>query len=74
MKDYHRLDIGFTRTKVSYGVERIWSFSIYNLYNRQNPYYYFYKERRPWQGDHTTQLYQASFLPVLPSVSYTIRF
>ena len=74
MKDYHRLDIGFTRTKVSYGVERIWSFSIYNVYNRQNPYYYFYKERRPWQGDHTTQLYQASFLPFLPSVSYTIRF
>jgi len=74
MKDYHRLDIGFTHTRVKKGKERIWNFSIYNVYNRQNPYYYFYKERKPWQGDRTTELYQASFLPIIPSFSYTIRF
>jgi len=74
MKDYHRLDIGFTHTTLKKGKERIWNFSIYNVYNRQNPYYYFYKERKPWQGDHTTELYQASFIPIMPSVSYTLKF
>jgi hypothetical protein len=74
MKDYHRLDVGFTRSKVKRGTERIWNFSIYNLYNRQNPYYYFYKELKPWQGDRTTELYQASFIPIMPSVSYTLKF
>lgn len=74
MKDYHRLDIGFTRTKVKNGKERIWNFSVYNVYNRQNPYYYFYKERLPWKGDHTTVLNEASFLPILPAFSYTQKF
>jgi hypothetical protein len=74
MKDYHRLDIGFTHTRMKNGKERIWNFSIYNLYNRQNPYYYFYKERKPWQGDHTTVLNEASFLPILPAFSYTLKF
>lgn len=74
MKDYHRLDIGFTHTRQKYGKERIWNFSVYNVYNRQNPYYYFYKERKPWQGDYTTELYQASFIPIFPSVSYTLKF
>ena len=74
MKDYHRLDIGFTHSKLKNGKERIWNFSVYNVYNRRNPYYYFYKERRPWRGDHTTVLNEVSFLPVFPAVSYTLRF
>lgn len=74
MRDYHRLDIGFTHTRSRYGKERIWSFSIYNVYNRQNPYYYFYKERKPWRGDCTTVLNEISFLPILPAISYTLKF
>ncbi len=74
MKAYHRMDIGFTHTKKAYGKERIWTIGIYNVYNRQNPFYYFYKERKPWRGDHTTVLYQNSFLPIIPSVSYTLKF
>lgn len=74
MKAYHRLDIGFTRTTEKYGVERTWTIGIYNVYNRQNPYYYFYKERKPWRGDYATELYQSSFLPIIPAVSYSIRF
>ncbi len=74
MRDYHRLDIGFTHTVEKYGTERIWNIGIYNVYNRQNPYYYFYKERKPWLGDYTTELYQASFLPIIPSVSFTYKW
>jgi len=74
MKDYHKLDIGFTRTIKKYGTERTWTIGIYNVYNRQNPHYYFYKERKPWRGDYTTELYQSSFLPIIPAVSYSIRF
>lgn len=74
MQDYHRLDIGFTHTSVKNDRERIWTIGIYNVYNRKNPYYYFYKEKKPWKGDYTTELYKSSFLPFLPAVSYSIRF
>lgn len=74
MQDYHRLDIGFTRTRESYGVERTLTIGIYNVYNRKNPYYYFYKQRKPWRGDYTTELYKSSFLPFLPAISYSWRF
>ncbi|WP_340112991.1 TonB-dependent receptor [Maribellus mangrovi] len=74
MQDYHRLDIGLTRTRESYGVERTLTIGIYNVYNRKNPYYYFYKQRKPWRGDYTTELYKSSFLPFLPAISYSWRF
>ncbi|MFV0589810.1 MAG: TonB-dependent receptor [Draconibacterium sp.] len=74
MQDYHRLDIGFTRTRERHGVERTLTIGIYNVYNRKNPYYYFYKARKPWQGDYTTELYKSSFLPFLPAISYSWRF
>ncbi|MDX9881603.1 MAG: TonB-dependent receptor [Prolixibacteraceae bacterium] len=74
MKDYHRLDIGVSHTKTTSGKEKILTIGVYNLYNRQNPFYYFYKERKPWRGDHTLAFYQSSFLPLIPAVSYTIKF
>lgn len=74
MQDYHRLDIGFTRTRINYGVEKTLTIGIYNVYNRKNPYYYFYKQINPWQGDYPTELYKSSFLPFLPALSYSWRF
>lgn len=41
MHPYHRLDLGLTYIKTKRNSERIWSFSIYNAYNRHNPYYYY---------------------------------
>ena len=39
MPAYHRLDISVNLTKEKKWGERTWSFGIYNVYNRQNPFY-----------------------------------
>ncbi len=43
MRDYHRLDISANFTKKTEWGERTWNISIFNVYNRQNPYYYYYE-------------------------------
>lgn len=82
MKDYHRLDIGFKYETLSKKrkLKTIWTFSIYNLYNRQNPNYYYYNNNntpeihRPENGFVKLDLYQMSLFPILPSVSYKVYF
>ena len=44
MPAYHRLDISANRTQQKKWGESIWSFSIYNVYSRQNPYFIFVGE------------------------------
>ncbi|MCK4923232.1 MAG: carboxypeptidase-like regulatory domain-containing protein [Bacteroidales bacterium] len=86
MKDYHRLDIALKFKKSVKKGERSWNLSVLNLYNRQNPYYYYFqKEQMPMQiasgqgisiyseeGD--LKLYQQSLISFLPSVSYSFKF
>lgn len=70
MKPYHRLDVSIDfNKKTSFG-ERTWSLGLYNAYNRQNPYYYFFES----SGDGSQDLKQFSLFPVLPSVSYSFNF
>ena len=42
MRSYHKLDIGINFRKTKKWGERVWSVSIYNVYNRKNPYYYYF--------------------------------
>ncbi|WMN12047.1 carboxypeptidase-like regulatory domain-containing protein [Marivirga salinae] len=83
MRDYHRLDLGFNYHKITKrGNRAIWSFSIYNAYNRQNPYFNYYHVNN--NDDFTLgqldfsqepmKLYQRSFFPVIPSFSYKVFF
>lgn len=83
MKDYHRLDIGLHYETITKGNRKaLWSFSLYNVYNRKNPYYYYYNIQggpeiiRPDKGNEVLplKLYQISFFPILPSVSCKIFF
>ncbi|MDD2635051.1 MAG: TonB-dependent receptor [Bacteroidales bacterium] len=85
MKDYHRLDIGLTystKTKRR-GLPVEWTFSIYNAYNRQNPYNYFYGHDQSSGiyfntdinlDERKISLYQVSYLPIIPSFSYKVYF
>ncbi|MDA3822207.1 MAG: TonB-dependent receptor, partial [Bacteroidales bacterium] len=73
MRDYHRLDIGLQSSKEKKKGMRTWSFSIYNIYNRQNPYYYYWKYEDN-EGITNRKLYQKSLFPILPSVSYSFEF
>ncbi|MDX9783039.1 MAG: TonB-dependent receptor [Bacteroidales bacterium] len=81
MRSYHKLDVGINFNKTVKRGERTWSINIYNLYNRQNPYYYFlntsykYDEKGRIIPEGTkTVLKQQSYFPIIPSISYSLRF
>lgn len=71
MRSYHRLDIGANFRKETRMGERTWNISIFNLYNRRNPYFYFMDYN--WNSGKTT-LKQKSLFPFMPSVSYSFKF
>lgn len=83
MKNYHRLDIGVNYTKITKGNRKaIWTISVYNAYNRKNPYYYYFNNNNAGEifkpennGEFTPlSLYQISFFPILPAISYKLFF
>ncbi|MEN9347510.1 MAG: TonB-dependent receptor [Flavobacteriales bacterium] len=52
-----------------------WNFSIYNLYNRRNPYFiYFANEGNLGTGSFQIKAYQVSLFPILPSVTWNFEF
>ena len=72
---YHRLDVSLRFLKKRANSERVWELSIYNVYNRRNAFMYSLEGKS--QGANLpskTVLYKYSLFPVVPSVSYTIRF
>jgi len=84
MRDYHRLDIAINFKKEKKWGKRIWSVSIFNVYNRKNPYYYYYDREISYQngiGITSTEptysnmkLYQRSLFSFFPSVAYSFKF
>lgn len=67
---YHRLDIAAKIEKVKKNHVSIWNFGIYNVYNRNNPYYLFYSKRNTGK----LGLYQLSLFSIMPTISYTTKF
>lgn len=81
MRAYHKLDVGINFNKTVKRGERTWSINIYNLYNRQNPYYYFLdttyqfdQQGRIIPEATKTVLKQQSYFPIIPSFSYSLKF
>ncbi len=84
MKDYHRLDISANYTTYTKrGNKAVWTFGVYNVYNRKNPSFYFYNNNPSLEFHHSEndglpnenlKLYQMSILPVFPSFSVKIYF
>jgi hypothetical protein len=77
---YHRLDLSATLTpqknkNKNKRFQSYWVFSIYNVYNRMNPYFiYFDQEGSPLNGNIKVQAKQVSLFPVLPSVTWNFKF
>ncbi len=71
---YHRLDISFTMEgnhKKNKKWESSWTFSIYNLLSRENPYSIFFKAR----GYKVAQAYRLSVIgAAIPSITYNFKF
>ena len=78
MPAYHRADFGATLDpRVKPGKKRRgqWVFSVYNLYNRQNPFFiYFNNDGDLSEGTLDIQAYQVSLFPILPSVTWNFTF
>ncbi|MCF8359394.1 MAG: TonB-dependent receptor, partial [Prolixibacteraceae bacterium] len=82
MRSYHRLDIGANlTTKTKKGRKAVWTFSVYNLYNRHNPAAYYYGSeddtffyRSGLETDQPVVLNQISYFPIIPTVSYKVFF
>ena len=71
MAAYHRLDIGVNFHKKKKWGERTWSFSVYNTYNRKNPFFIYRGIDRNTNQD---AFQQVSLFPVIPSFSYAFKF
>lgn len=76
MPAYHRADISVTwKNKKTEKFESNWNFSIYNVYDRRNPYFiYFENSGSVEQGNLKIQAKQVSLFPILPSVTYNFKF
>jgi len=68
MAAYHRLDISFHYNVTTRIGEHTISVDVFNVYNRKNPIYMYYS------GYRVKTLQYANLLPVIPTLSYTLRF
>ncbi len=75
MAAYHRLDLDLSTTKPKKWGAVINSFSVYNAYNRRNPFYlYFDAGYSSPYGSQDATFKQVSLFPILPSFSKTFQF
>jgi len=78
MKPYNRLDIAATYTpkhKKPRKYSDSWVFSIYNVYSRQNPYfYYFDQDGNIADGTLKVTAKQVSLFPIIPAVTWNVHF
>ncbi len=74
MAPYHRMDVGVQFHKdLKWGGKRTIEVSFYNLYSRANPYFY-YIGTQYTNGVSKSVLKQVSLFPIIPSVSYYLKF
>ena len=77
MDPYHRLDLSLTlKGKKRKKFESNWSLSIYNLYNRQNPYFIYFDIENNLGEEGSIELVakQVSLFPIIPSISWNFKF
>ncbi|MBR1926477.1 MAG: TonB-dependent receptor plug domain-containing protein [Bacteroidales bacterium] len=68
----HRLDLGVNHHKERRKGEAVWGFGVYNAYNRKNPNIVLSVQGD--EEDSPDPVKTISFLPIIPSVSYTRVF
>ncbi|RFS19597.1 TonB-dependent receptor [Chitinophaga silvatica] len=77
MSPYHRLDLAAVYKPARQKPRRFsgsWTFSIYNIYNRKNPYFIYFDQKVNERGDVQMSAKQVSLFPILPSVTYNFSF
>ncbi len=78
LPDYHRLDLAATFTPRPDSEKRFqsfWTFSVYNLYNRQNPFFIYYDlDTNVEAGTSRARAVQVSLFPIIPSVTWNFKW
>lgn len=73
MPDYHRLDLSANyRLKEIHGIRSEINISVYNIYNRANPYQVFFSTKSA-DKKYNYKLQMAWLLPIIPSISWTFH-
>ena len=78
LPSYHRFDFSAIMTPKK-NIKRKWKsewvFSVYNAYNRKNPYFiYFDQTGSPFNGTLVIQAKQVSLFPVIPAITWNVKF
>lgn len=75
---YHRIDFAAILTPKKNAKRKWkseWVFSVYNTYNRKNPYFiYFDQTGNPFNGTLEIQAKQVSLFPVIPAITWNVKF
>lgn len=71
MAPYHRMDIGVQFHKKRKLFTRTFEISVYNLYSRMNPFFYYIEQSN---DPGKQKLKQISLFPIIPSVSWSFKF
>ena len=80
MPPYHRMDVSITfdeNLRIKRMWKGSWTFSVYNLYGRKNPYSVFYRKEASLQSADKSQysIYKLSIIGVpVPSITYNFKF
>jgi len=74
MGDYHRLDLSANFHKKKKHGLRTWNISIYNVYNRMNPFVLSWDEKFTNNNESYLQLEQFSLFSIIPTITYSFKF
>ena len=74
LPDYHRVDLSVTYTPNPDADRKFsgqWVFSLYNMYNRKNPFFIFYEN----DGMSTSlDAFKITIFPIIPSIGYNFKW
>jgi hypothetical protein len=75
---YHRMDLSAIlqgKKNPNRKLKTEWVFSLYNTYSRQNPYFIYYdQEGSAATGDLKVSAKQVSLFPIIPSITWNVKF
>jgi hypothetical protein len=74
LPSYQHLDVSVTYRKRRKNLEHAFNFSVYNVYNHFNIFSVYSDYRTNPDGSRVIVYKKLSLFPVLPSLSYTIKF
>ncbi|QZT35887.1 TonB-dependent receptor [Halosquirtibacter xylanolyticus] len=70
MNSYHRLDLSISFNKERRKGTRTWTFGVYNVYNRKNPYNYLID----YPDAERIRIREYSIFSIIPSITYRFNF